>query len=894
VTADSSDITDDGFARARRRGASPSGWVSSVGLLLTALAVLPLAGAGWFAAQEFGDANRARDRARSIQSDTAVLVELTSIRTNILDERNWVLVTLGLAEISITPAVALQLTGIDIAAELDSALDEVDRTVATFGDEELAAEVQRTRASSASLVERGAAYLAIEAGVTARSDALIGSLLNASGAVQDGGLLVESLRSLEAATEARQATALQLTNYFTAIFPDTSADGDAGTALVDQHVLGDHALAQMWAIAPTGGATHAALLELDESPGVASFASAIHSRVTDILRNGSTGSPVSQAALFANVDEVAAVFRNGATAADAYLDVVNGAAADVEDATGEITRNADAERTRSVVLMGLLILISLVSAVAVASFIVAPLRELAAQARRVRDGRPADRAVHRGPREVREAQMAIGEAAANLELAERQANALAKGELSHSVLTESVPGALGSSLREAVQTLASSLGEREEFRKRLAHEAAHDGLTALPNRTATLALLHRGLARTRRKNQNLAVLFIDLDGFKDVNDEHGHLVGDHGLCITAQRLLDSVRDNDHVGRLGGDEFLVIAEQVASVEEAMMIAEQIRRVINQPITAGDITFAVDASIGVALTDGRDPTADELLYDADVAVYRAKDLGRGRTELCDDELRHTIAEYATLERAVVNAIESDELVLHYQATVDNVTGSMCSAEALVRWQRPNHGIVLPGEFIDFAERSELIVEIDTWVLRSAARQLQQWEGDETFGSLSVSVNISGRHFESEGFVDNVVGPLEEFGVNPSLLTLEITESALLSDLQHAAVKLQTLRDMGVKIAIDDFGTGYTSLAYLRALPFDILKIDRSFIADQSAESFVKLIIDTGHLIGATITAEGVETLDQVHMLTRLGCDHLQGYYFARPCPPSEIAVSGLSLV
>ena len=863
------------------------GWLSSVALLLATLAVLPLAGAGWFAAEEFRSARSAQERAVSIEGGIAILVNLTSVRTNILDERNWDMVASGLTDFGVTSEVALQFTGIDIDAELTSARSEVDRTVGIVGDAQLADAVQQIRQSTDTLLERGEAYLVIESGVAIRADALITSLMATSGAIRDDGVLVESLRVLEAATEARKATALQLTNYFASTFPDPAEHGVEWAELAEQHVLGEQAIGKVRSISSPGSAAHGALVVLDNSPEAQSFEAAIHERVAATLRDGSAGATVTPAALFANIDEIAAVFTNGATTGEVHLEIVNGAAADVKAATGQISANADGDQRRSLMLMGLLIVASLVFAGAVATFIVVPLRSLAWQARRMRDGRPAHQATKRGPREVREAQSAIGEAAANLELAERQANALAQGELSHSILSESVPGKLGAALHEAVRTLATSLAEREEFRQMLAHEAAHDGLTSLSNRNGSLAHLQRGLARSTRNDQILAVLFVDLDGFKDVNDDHGHLAGDHALRVTAERLRESVREGDHVGRLGGDEFLVVAEPVSGVEEAMLIAQRIRASIIRPIQLGDATFVIDASIGVALTDGRDLTADELLYDADVAVYRAKNLGRGRIELCDDDLRNTIAEHAALEKAILHAIETDELILHYQSTIDSSTGSICSMEALVRWQRPHHGMVPPSEFIDFAERSALIIDIDKWVIRSAARQLQQWEHDEMFGPLPMSVNISGRHFDSKDFVDNVLNPLAEFGVDPSRLILEITESALLGDLQHAAVKLQALRDVGVNIAIDDFGTGYTSLAYLRALPFDILKIDRSFIADQSAESFVKLIIETGHLVGARITAEGVETIDQVHMLARLGCDNLQGFYFARPCHPSEVA-------
>ena len=324
----------------------------------------------------------------------------------------------------------------------------------------------------------------------------------------------------------------------------------------------------------------------------------------------------------------------------------------------------------------------------------------------------------------------------------------------------------------------------------------------------------------------------------------------------------------------------------------MLAQRIVETVAEPIDLTNVHVTVGASIGIALADGADLTADELLRDADLAVYRAKAVGRGGIEICNEDLRNELAETADLSIAIRHAIEHDELIVHYQTIVDTRTEAVHALEALVRWQRPGHGLVPPDRFIGFAERSALIVDLDRWVLGAVASQIARWKGDPKFNGIPVAINVSRRHLAHDRFIEHVLEPLGHHGVDPSGIIIEVTESALLDDLTTAAVKLQHLRDHGVLVSIDDFGTGYTSLAHLRSLPVDILKIDRSFTAnamtDPHEASIVKLIIDTGHLLGATITAEGVETALEADKLTELGSDNLQGFYFARPLPPESVVV------
>jgi diguanylate cyclase (GGDEF)-like protein len=413
-----------------------------------------------------------------------------------------------------------------------------------------------------------------------------------------------------------------------------------------------------------------------------------------------------------------------------------------------------------------------------------------------------------------------------------------------------------------------------------------------------MAQLRRSLARVSRSDSSLAVLFIDLDHFKDVNDLHGHHAGDAVLTSVARRLVSVVRDGDHVGRLGGDEFVVIAEPVRGLGETIRLGERLLEALAEPIEIDTTTVVVGASVGVALAEDDRLTADEILRDADLAVYKAKAAGRGCIELCNEDLRAKMLEEADLSIAIRSAIERDELRLQYQPIVSPVTGEIESLEALVRWQRPGHGELLqPAQFIPFAERSALIIDLDVWVLENVMRQLAAWTDHPALGSVPVGINVSGRHLDSEQFVPHLLELFAVHEVDPGRVVIEVTETVLLDDLSTAAAKLQELRDTGIKVAIDDFGTGYSSLAHLHTLPVDILKVDRSFtaraVADHHNASVVKLIIDTGHLVGVRITVEGIETADQAEKLADLGSDHLQGFFYGTPQSPDQLETATAEL-
>jgi diguanylate cyclase (GGDEF)-like protein len=441
----------------------------------------------------------------------------------------------------------------------------------------------------------------------------------------------------------------------------------------------------------------------------------------------------------------------------------------------------------------------------------------------------------------------------------------------------------------AYAALVAEMKERQVLQEHLAHQAAHDPLTELANRARMLELIEAALHRGQRGGTQVGLLFIDLDYFKIVNDTLGHRAGDDVLRTAADRMRDLVRAGDTVGRLGGDEFVVLLEPLTNPPEVGVLAARLITAISAPMTISDREVTIGASIGVAVTADGSTDANQLLHHADVAAYRAKAGGRGRAELFDDALRRELEERAGLEAAIRAGLAADEFLLHYQPVIELRTGDVSGYEALVRWQRPEHGLVPPDSFIPTAEQSTLICDIDRWVLEQATAQLAEWTrfDPHRFADISMAVNISGRHLASPDIVTDVAAALEAAGVPATRLVLEITETVLV-DEPTATAHLRALRALGVSISIDDFGTGYTSIGQLQHLHVDILKIDRSFTGSSSpgTRELVTLMINAGHAFGLHVVAEGIEQGEQLGPLMEMACDSAQGYYFARPLPASEI--------
>lgn len=452
-----------------------------------------------------------------------------------------------------------------------------------------------------------------------------------------------------------------------------------------------------------------------------------------------------------------------------------------------------------------------------------------------------------------------------------------------------------------VENAALRAAERERMIE-LAHQAFHDALTGLPNRILFLDRLDHALLRAGRRKGSVAVLFLDLDGFKAVNDDLGHEAGDELLVDAARQLEECLRPEDTVARLGGDEFTILLEEIEDVSDAVFVATRLVERFQQPFVLRDQEIFITSSVGIALSGEGALESRDLLRNADLAMYRAKNNGKSRYEIFNSEYDEPALGRLELETALRKVVESNQLRVHYQPMVCMTSGNVVALEALVRWEHPERGLMKAGEFVPMSERSGLVVTIGSWVLEEACRQLRAWQDASPAETPPlIWVNLSARQFQRADIVTEVAQLLTKYNIKPACLGLEITESMLVEDVDMAAAVLHALKALGVQLSIDDFGTGYASLSYLRRFPFDTLKIDQSFVADLADHdnaAIVRAIIMLAHAIGRNVIAEGVETTEQFIDLRELGCEVGQGYYFAKPLPAEEVdlmlAGSPLSVV
>ncbi|TMM04723.1 MAG: EAL domain-containing protein [Actinobacteria bacterium] len=426
--------------------------------------------------------------------------------------------------------------------------------------------------------------------------------------------------------------------------------------------------------------------------------------------------------------------------------------------------------------------------------------------------------------------------------------------------------------------------ERKRFEARLAHQAMHDDLTGLPNRALFVDRLGQALSRLGRHATTLAVLFLDLDRFKAINDAMGHAAGDELLRAVAARLASVLRAGDTAARLGGDEFAVLCEDVAGERHAIGVAERVAEALRTPFALGGDEVHVRSSVGIALATLGTEDPDALVREADAAMYRAKERGGGVYEVFDDGMRARTARRHETELALRRAIERRELVLRFLPQVELAGGAICGAEALVRWDHPERGLVDPADFITTAEETGLIVPIGAWVLEEACRHALRWPG------LVTAVNLSPRQSAHPDLIEAVAGALGRTGVDPSMILLEVVERAVSDDLEAGAATLRRLAALGVRLALDDFGTGPSSLRALQRLPVAEVKVDRSLVArlpgDPQAGALLAAIVSLAHALGLRTAAEGVETAAQADALRALGCDLAQGFFFHRPLAGEEL--------
>jgi diguanylate cyclase (GGDEF)-like protein len=444
--------------------------------------------------------------------------------------------------------------------------------------------------------------------------------------------------------------------------------------------------------------------------------------------------------------------------------------------------------------------------------------------------------------------------------------------------------------RRGLVVIGRDVTERKMAAARIRHLAHHDSLTGLPNRVLFHERIRDALAQARRHGRMMALLLLDLDKFKEVNDTLGHHVGDLLLRAVAKRLNRCVRETDTVARLGGDEFAVLLTNLKEIDGASTVAETIIQSIAEPFGLDDNEVMCGVSVGVTIFPNDGPDAETLLKNADLALYRSKNDGRGRYHFYIAEMNHEVQHRKTIERELRQALTNDHLALYYQPLIDIGTGAIIGAEALVRWFHTERGTIPPGIFIPIAERSDLIFRLGRWVLHQACSQLQEWAKAGLPATL-VSVNLSPAQFRHPDLLETIRAIIEQTGTDPRLLQLEITETIAMTNFDYSVQILKELRDLGVTIAIDDFGTGYSSLNYLRHFPVDKLKIDRSFLVDLDGHpgnnAILQAIVSLGHGIGAKVNVEGVENRRQFEFIRDLACDECQGFYFSEPVPPACFA-------
>jgi diguanylate cyclase (GGDEF)-like protein len=431
--------------------------------------------------------------------------------------------------------------------------------------------------------------------------------------------------------------------------------------------------------------------------------------------------------------------------------------------------------------------------------------------------------------------------------------------------------------------------EHKRIEALLAHRVRHDPLTELPNRVMLLEQLTDALTRSRSRMtpSPVGLVLLDIDHFKIVNDSLGLPAGDELFAVVAQRVERVLRAGDTVARLGGDELAIVCNDAHMERDAVVVAERVRSVLAEPVMLESGEVFVTASIGVVFSKGDDDTPERLLRDANIAMFAAKKLGRGRIEVFQETMRETAIERLELESALRRGLVRDEFRVHYQPVIRFDSSEVIGFEALVRWEHPERGMLTPDDFLAVAEETGLIVPIGAWVLREACAQAARWAKEPNYDiPLVVSVNVSARQLADDELIPRLRAALASSRLDPSLLALEITETTLMADRDRAIDILRQVTDMGVRVGIDDFGTGQSSLAYLRALPVHSLKIDSSFVEglgrDPEGAAIVSAVVHLGHALGLSVTAEGVETTGQLEELRALGCDLGQGFYFAYPQP------------
>jgi diguanylate cyclase (GGDEF)-like protein len=857
---------------------------TGISVRLVSLVLLPVTVMCAFAGTMVVSRHATSTQADAVERELGQLTGLVDLRDALRTQQSLQAITVRLSQLGVTRAVASQFVGINLVAEAAKARTRASTAVAALGNSSPLWNAD-LRALSRDIdvgdIPPATALVRLTAEVDVASAAVKHTLSGLDLAGQEGRI-VNPIESLEVVTLFEGVASAQGIDLSALWFPSPGGTTKSGTLvfadLARNTAVYDATASYVRRLAPKPVVD--SLDALAASPAVRPFTDA----VTGVL----TAAPVINPLSPADAPKLALVFRGFFQRSALLRDLVAAAAREVRDVAGRLATDGRA----GLLLWGLgtavLALGSIVIALLLGRSISRPLKLLSSYAHAVNegdlDGAPAVRSNH-GPRETRLAFRAFDDLVASLRLLDAKANALAHCDFADPVLAATLPGRLGESLESSVTVLSDSIIQRDILQAHLTHQANHDSLTGLYNRPAAVAGIQEAIDRASRSGAATAVLFVDLDDFKQVNDRHGHEVGDAVLKQVAARMQSTLRTGDFVARFGGDEFVIVAHctDVVAVTE---LGRRLVEVIDEEMEIGSGRVVVGASVGIALSlDGpEDPVA--LIARADAAMYRAKQHHGSAIELFDAELQTELLHRVDIEAALAVALAEPDgggLRLSYQPILDAATERLVGLEALVRWDRPGHGILAPDAFIPIAESTDLIVELDCWVLDEVARQLGIWGQDRLLADIPVSVNISGRHLLGRRLPTHISSMLTRTGIDAGRIMVEITETVLLDDLLAAADELEAVRALGVKVAIDDFGTGYTSLAHLQQLPIDTIKIDRSFVSQLGAKrgrALVRMVTVFGKSMDITVVAEGVETCAELSALQGMGADNVQGYLLSRP--------------
>jgi diguanylate cyclase (GGDEF)-like protein len=832
------------------------------------------------------------DRANTVVRDVDHLGSLVEARLALHAERIPTAAIMRAGGLGSNTAVITEMFGYDVEQAMLDARVRVDDAVAALGEEPVLSADELTGVRELAAADS----MSVDKDVREQYGFLDLKLSDAIGASLNGiryelddlagsSSVTASLDALTAAVAVLDAVDRQISYMGSKLLADPRSDS-LDYQFLDATTLQQQADDQLRET-PLGDIS-SAWIRLTESDDVTNFEGVVTDTINEIVGSGAEdASPSADVKTFTTMSKAGVGYEAG------IYEIVQKASSSMRLAVRSISDAAVSDLQRWVAFAMALAVLTVLVSLWFARSISLPLRRLAVRAEAVSAGDLDQPPLGRqGQRDIAVTFEAFDDLTANLRLLEAKANALAALDFDAEALAKPLPGVLGQSLQRSVQVLSGSILERDQLQKTLEQQATHDALTGLHNRAAAGEALERALARSRRSGVGLAVLFVDLDDFKRANDTFGHAVGDSVLREVASRMRAVARTGDFVARLGGDEFMILVENVHEADEVAALADRMVEEVSRQIELASLRVQIGASVGIAFAWSGEEEPAQLLAWADLAVYRAKQRSTGRVEIYDTSLQQQLIERAEIEDALIKAIPAGELFLLYQPVIDLDTGRLSGVEALVRWDRPGHGIQPPLTFIPIAETSNLIIDLDRWVLEAATRQMAAWRDTPELAHIGMAVNVSGRHLLSQTLHEHMVelmGVWDELGLDPARLTIEITETVLVSDLETAGAQLASIRELGVGVAIDDFGTGYTSVTHLQQLPVDIIKVDRSFINRQLTSrdrALLTMINDLGHHLGVSITAEGVETSEQFDALADIGCDRAQGYFLAHPLSVTEL--------